>query len=631
MSKKPKGLNRREMFRLLGGIGLGATIAETYERLYNIPLLESRFREEVRYWLSQYNTAKQRLDELSNQLKQSEGEIISLREKVSNLEKHYNATKEEINKLDELEKESTSAIAYYRERMDEAISNLKKTIERYRAILGDDRVAFESSTVKILEDLKLTQEKLQKVLPYFPLILNFYWKPTKIINDKIYDINVSFEVISPLNILEEVEVMLIPVEYSYFITKYGMREENYDKVFPKEGVRSIKIKPRNLEREMFSVDFEDLKGGREYIVKARVKDVAGSEKMVEVKTPYIRQFENIAKTDDILVMASYLLWYRADGSNWKDGHRHQPLLGEYVSNDPLIMSKHIDWATGHGIDGFFVSWSGYEEGDIKYFDSNLKMMVDNPLASQIKIAILYESIGRLINSNPGWNLDDERNVQILKRDFSYIAENYFSHPSYLRINYKPVIFFYEGKGVFANTFKSLSEKMNEIRTYIKKNYGTDIYWISDHAHPLADPSMNVFNTNIKWGDAAKLFDGITSYGGYSKEYASPEDIYISYLRQGFEKWYTFSENNKLGFIPFAVTGYDPRYVSWGSKDVVAIDRDPEKFKRRLELAFKYRNMGIVWIHEFNNFFEDTQIEPTVEEGFVFLKTLKNFLQGYNSK
>jgi hypothetical protein len=86
MSKKPKGLNRREMFRLLGGIGLGAAVTETYERLYNIPLLESRFREEVRYWLSQYNTAKQRLDESSNQLKKNEGEIISLREKVSNLE-----------------------------------------------------------------------------------------------------------------------------------------------------------------------------------------------------------------------------------------------------------------------------------------------------------------------------------------------------------------------------------------------------------------------------------------------------------------------------------------------------------------------------------------------------------------
>ncbi|MFZ8824696.1 MAG: hypothetical protein ACO2O0_11220 [Desulfurococcales archaeon] len=131
-------------------------------------------------------------------------EINSLKEKTSYWEAQYNTTMEEvgrlssiINKIDELERESTSAIAYYRERMDEAIRKLKETIEKYRALLGDERVSFESSTVKILEDLKMTQEKLQKVLPYFPLILKFGWKPTKVINDKIYNINVTFEVASP--------------------------------------------------------------------------------------------------------------------------------------------------------------------------------------------------------------------------------------------------------------------------------------------------------------------------------------------------------------------------------------------------------------------------------------------------
>jgi hypothetical protein len=170
-----------------------------------------------------------------------------------------------------------------------------------------------------LEDLKIKEDKLLKSYKYLPAIVDLHWKPIKVVNDKIYGINVSFEVISPLNSLKEVEVMLIPVEYRYFITKYGMREEDYDIVFPKEEVRGIKIKPRNLEREMFSVDFEDLKGGREYIVKARVEDVAGSEKIVEVKTPYIRQFENIAKTDDILVGVFYYPWYGPYRVHWEKG------------------------------------------------------------------------------------------------------------------------------------------------------------------------------------------------------------------------------------------------------------------------------------------------------------------------
>jgi archaellum component FlaC len=394
-------MNRRDLFKILTGIGLGAVAIETYERLYHIPMLETMFRKELEYWINQYNIAREEVEKLTEQLrkqedeisglrgelakskeelehliqqynttkeevsrlsemlKQSVEEINSLKEKVGYWEARYNTTREEvgrlnstINKIDELERESTSAIEYYRGRMDEAIRKLKETIEKYRVLLGDERVSFESSTVKILEDLKLTQEKLQKVLPYFPLILNFGWKPIKAINDKIYDINVSFEVISPLNSLREVEVMIIPEEYRYFITKYGMREEDYDKVFPKEEVRSVKIEPRNLEREMFSVDFGDLKGGREYIVKARVEDVAGNEKMVEVKTPYIRQFENVAKIDEILVGATYSLWYGKDGAPGPTPGQsvEVPLVGRYFSTDPIIISKHIDWATGHGVD-----------------------------------------------------------------------------------------------------------------------------------------------------------------------------------------------------------------------------------------------------------------------------------------
>jgi len=318
-------------------------------------------------------------------------------------------------------------------------------VDLYASLPQDKRSSEEVSELlnQILSDNRI--DELEKNLfddrfvnPTLPKIDNLSWVPVRENLDKIYDINVTFTARDDKTPIAYAELRFIPVEYYYMIEKYGMRPEDYPKVFPPDKERDFILTPvdgkfDSLE-EKFSVPIKDIVGGREYRIVALVRDSAGNERAAEVKTPYIRQFENIAKTDDITVMATYLLWYRADGSNWKDGHKHQPLMGEYVSNDPVVMSKHIDWATGHGIDGFFVSWSGYEEGDIKYFDSNLKMLLSNPLAPQIKIAILYESIGRLINSNPGWNLDDERNIQILKNDLSYIAENYFSHPSYLRVN-----------------------------------------------------------------------------------------------------------------------------------------------------------------------------------------------------
>ena len=210
------------------------------------------------------------------------------------------------------------------------------------------------------------------------MIKSLDYTPARVVNDKIYDLNVSQVVISPLNTLKEVEVRLIPVEYEYFITRYGMRREDYPLVFPREETRVVKLNPKGLEKEVLKVDFKDLRGGREYIVKAVAKDVANSTNSEERKTSYIREFENIAPLEDIIVIADYYTSYEKPsdpGNHWYNdkgqrAHIYDPLLGEYASGDPIVISKHIDWATGHGIDAFSVSWwtTGKDERTWDYHD-----------------------------------------------------------------------------------------------------------------------------------------------------------------------------------------------------------------------------------------------------------------------
>mgnify|MGYP001097155487 CR=1 FL=1 len=324
-----------------------------------------------------------------------------------------------------------------------------------------------------------------------------------------------------MNTLKEVEVKLIPAVYPHLPAE----------AFPQEEVKTIKLRPKGLEREVFSVDF-DLKGGREYKIEATAKDVAGSFNKDETKTPYIREFENIAPLDDVTVMVPYYLWYRRDLSNWKDGYKYTPLLREYRSDDSLVMSKHIDWATGHGIDGFLVSWAGYEVGDLKYFDENFRLLLNNPLSKDIKVAILYESIGRLKDSHPGWNLSDPENVRILDNDLSYLSRNYFNHPSFLRIDGRPLVYFYEGKGIFGDIpqVEKLKEKYR-------------IFFVSDHAHPLANPE-DVFPAGnplaVVWEEAAKQFDGIIS-SGYSPEGKYLGGSYENQIEMVFSKWEKWAE------------------------------------------------------------------------------------------
>jgi archaellum component FlaC len=656
-------MNRRELFRFLYGLGLGVVAAETYERLYNIPALERAFRKEIEYWLSQYLDAKRKTEELSSRLKKSEEEIGALKEYVSYWKNKYNSMQDEVNKLntkvgelssklneanekidsldkelydwkskyestkeeanrlksiigsmDELERESVDAISYYREKMNEAIDNLKRTIEKYRAILGDDRVAFESSTVKILEDLKLTQEKLQKVLPYFPLILNFALKPTKVFKDKIYDINVSFEVASPLNSLREVEVMLIPEEYRYFITKYGMREEDYDKVFPREEIRSVKIRPRNLEREMFSVDFGDLKGGKEYIVKARVKDVAGSEKVVEMKTHYIRQFENLGKElydKGIIVGASYMSGYYP----WQTGKNADdyPLLGKYDASDEIVQWKHVDWTGYAGINVFFIDAGAWEDWKINGKEGNImKGLMDKGM----KCAFLYDHWGdyfkRGTNPNaPEWAIDLTYSTN--KKNFvgqlsTILNSKLIDHPNYFRVSGRPVVFLYD-----AAAYINEKEAFTELRNSINK----DVLFLGDTL--LKIPALP---QDSDWYFKLKDFsnyDWISTWVGFvnanvARSYSTNYDEWYYKMTDEWSKWV-----EKIGktYVSSVIPGF--KYI-WES---IGIQRRLDRIQNHL--LYSLDKTKLIRIDTWNDFSENTFVEPSQNDGFNYINKIHEIM------
>jgi len=225
-----------------------------------------------------------------------------------------------------------------------------------------------------------------------PEISDLAWIPARENLDKIYDINVTFIAEDDKTPIAYAELRFIPVEYHYMVEKYGMRPEDYPKVFPPDKERFFILTPIDGEfdslEERFSVPIKDIVGGREYKIVALVRDLAGNERTVEVKMPYMRQFENIAEKDDVTISVLYLLWWGKD-DNWKDYRGGIfPLLGKYSSKDTIVINKHIDWATGHGIDLFLVQWSGIDYQD-EAFKSHF-LSADLVKRGDIKFAVLYE-------------------------------------------------------------------------------------------------------------------------------------------------------------------------------------------------------------------------------------------------
>jgi len=454
-----------------------------------------------------------------------------------------------------------------------------------------------------------------------------------VINDKIYDIRVNVEVRDDRTPIANATLMFIPVKYDYFITEYGMRPEDYPKAFPNvNDNRTFLLRPVDGSfdelREEFVVDIKNITGGGEYRIVAVVKDMAGNENTVEIKTPYIRQFENVAKQDNVTVGVFYYAWYNAGA--WRGGNLtgdvkavHKPLLGLYDSKDVLVFDKHVDWATGHGIDCFIFEWVGPED----WTDSNLRSLLQKSQLvknGDIKFAIMHDSAVRANLGKLKWegiyiNFNDPYNRETFLKDIDYLATHYFNYPNYLRIQQKPVIFIYSS-WQFTGDLKTLFDQ-------IRKKH--NLYLVGDQVSWRLLDKEFIENT--------VQFDAIYDYGMcINDKYIMNPENFIKLVEDRYKEFKSIADAHGVKFIPSTMPGFNDDKKPGRLEDYPNIERSKEFFRRFTEMDLKYVDpqSKILLITTFNEWHEDTQIEPARDykenDPFIYLETLLTALRETDS-
>ena len=133
-------------------------------------------------------------------------------------------------------------------------------------------------------------------------------------------------------------------------------------------------------------------------------------------------------------------------------------------------------------------------------------ILEHPDLGDMKIALFYETTGRMPN------FTDVSNVE---SDINYIAENYFNHSNYFKIDGKPVLFIYltrvlSREGVLKNTVDIMRETANDA--------GFEIYLVGDQ----------VFGSPPSSTDQLALLDAVTNYDVYGSSggrmYATQEKV-----------------------------------------------------------------------------------------------------------
>lgn len=328
--------------------------------------------------------------------------------------------------------------------------------------------------------------------------------------------------------------------------------------------------------------------------------------------------------DRISVGAYYYLWYP---KNIEQGIFRQtlipdqkPRLGWYNSADIPVIEQHIDWCAEYGIQFLALNfWPDKPEQNQLIDQAFLKAKN----IQDIRFCIFYESWGLGFDGTTGDTPFREENIRLFIKDMEYLADHYFNHPSYFKINNRPVVILYLTR-TFTGQFRKALE---EARAAVKQK-GFDLFLIGDEIFwdVSAVPSlMNGFSsrmTSSPQKERIRLFDAITGYNLYESAKADHQGYprQSQWIKESFSLLKTYQKKcpPPVKLFPGLIPGYNDRGTRPNENHYViprkasASEKEGSTFELLLdEWIFPLLDpeAPVFLITSFNEWNEDTGIEP----------------------
>ena len=305
-----------------------------------------------------------------------------------------------------------------------------------------------------------------------------------------------------------------------------------------------------------------------------------------------------------LVLAHYFAWFNDNG--WDDCNisAGDKPLEPYHSDDPTTIARHIRMARDIGLNGFTLHWFAPDDRTDRNFGTLLTRSEGFNFSSTI------------VFSRHIWHGSPAPSQQNIAEALHYVRGRYSTHPNFLRLENKPVIFF-----------------TNVYRTPTTSGHPPQQFWAA--VREQVDPQRQMWW--IAEGlDASYLnvFDGL--YVFKISHAAYPHD-YVKSPRWGAQvrAWEAKTGQPKL-WIATISPGWDD--LRAGCKPDVRAPNTAHRLDRAngsvYEASFAAAldsNPDWLLVGSFNEWVEGTYIEPSLLYGDIYMQMTGEFVRRFQGR
>jgi hypothetical protein len=307
------------------------------------------------------------------------------------------------------------------------------------------------------------------------------------------------------------------------------------------------------------------------------------------------------------------LWEADQPQMWNQVLKHPertPALGFYAQENPEVADWETKWAVEHGVSFFVYCWYRNGQGGpvkMRFGSAIHDALLKSRYVSKMKFTLMWEN-----QSRGTAGVADE--ADLMKNLLPFWIQNYFRHPSYLKVDNKPLLFIYRPEFLVQDLggVGQVRAAFDKMRAACR-DAGFDGLYILGEYRGLDPKHLELMK---RLG-----LDYTFAYCWHVQDNPSPEKAIAAQLD-------AINQTQRLGILPQVVT-VSQGWSGWNDEGSIW-KLPPAQYKELLEKAkavvrtFPAKELGsrMLLLDNWNEWSEGHYLAPHREYGFAYLDAVR---------